>query len=536
MTATTAAAVSIAPSRLRAPWLAGGILAVVIAVVVGVAVGPVGISPVDVVRELLSHVPLLGVHSDLSARDAAIITELRLPRVVLALLVGALLSIAGASYQGTFRNPLADPYLLGAGAGAGLMVTLAIVTSTATLGGSDQLVPLAAFIGAFGAVVASYLIGRSAGGVAVVTLVLAGVAISSFLTAIQAYLLQRNSDNIREVYTWILGRLTVASWTEVALVLPYFVVSVVVLLMHRRVLDVLAVGEDEASTLGIPVAASRLVIVAAASLATAAAVAVSGLIGFVGIIVAAHRAHGRRDELSRHPPALGALRRRVPRVRRSPRSNVDRPGRAPDRCHHRVHRRAVLPRRALHEPAGPRMSAIRIDGLVVELGDHRILDGIDLDVADGSWVSIVGPNGAGKTTLVRTVAGLVKPHAGRVEVDGVATHALRACARARLLALVPQAPVIPVGVSVLDYAPARTHTPRELLRSGDGGRRRRVPHHARATRRGRARRAARRDAVRRRASARRTGPRRCSRVPRSCCSTSRRPRSTSAISRMCSSS
>ena len=84
------------------------------------------------------------------------------------------------------------------------------------------------------------------------TLVLAGVAISSFLTAIQAYLLQRNSDNIREVYTWILGRLTVASWTEVALVLPYFVVSVVVLLMHRRVLDVLAVGEDEASTLGDP--------------------------------------------------------------------------------------------------------------------------------------------------------------------------------------------------------------------------------------------------------------------------------------------
>jgi iron complex transport system ATP-binding protein len=98
------------------------------------------------------------------------------------------------------------------------------------------------------------------------------------------------------------------------------------------------------------------------------------------------------------------------------------------------------------------MSAIRIDGLVVELGDRRILDGIDLDVADSSWVSIVGPNGAGKTTLVRTVAGLVKPHAGRVEVDGVPTHALRARARARLLALVPQAPVIPVGVSVLDYA------------------------------------------------------------------------------------
>jgi len=285
VTAATAAAVTTVPSRLRAPWVAGGILAVVVAVVVGVAVGPVGISPVGVVRELLSHVPLLGVQSDLSARDAAIITELRLPRVVLALLVGALLSVAGASYQGTFRNPLADPYLLGAGAGAGLMVTIVIVSTSSTLAGGGQLVPIAAFVGALGAVAAAYAIGRGAGGIAIVTLILAGVAITSFLTAIQAYLLQRNSDEIREVYSFILGRLTVATWTEVALILPYFVISVAVLLLHRRVLDVLAVGEDEASTLGIPVGRSRLVIVAAASLATAAAVAVSGLIGFVGIIV-----------------------------------------------------------------------------------------------------------------------------------------------------------------------------------------------------------------------------------------------------------
>ncbi len=284
MTAT-AAAVAVAPSRLRAPWLAGGIGAVVLAVVIGVAVGPVGISPVGVVRELLSHVPLLGVDSDLSTRDALIVTEIRLPRVVLALLVGALLSTAGAAYQGTFRNPLADPYLLGAGAGAGLMVTLVIVSTSASISGGDQFVPIAAFVGALGAVTCTYLIGRGAGGVAVVTLILAGVAITSFLTAVQAFLLQRNSDNIREVYSFILGRLTVAGWTEVALVLPYFLIATVVLFMHRRVLDVLAVGEDEASTLGVPVARSRLVIVAAASLATAAAVAVAGLIGFVGIIV-----------------------------------------------------------------------------------------------------------------------------------------------------------------------------------------------------------------------------------------------------------
>jgi len=98
------------------------------------------------------------------------------------------------------------------------------------------------------------------------------------------------------------------------------------------------------------------------------------------------------------------------------------------------------------------MSSLRIDGLVIELGHRRILDDIALDVVEGSWVSVVGPNGAGKTTLVRAIAGMVKPNAGRVEVDGVPTRALRARARARLLALVPQVPVIPAGVSVLDYA------------------------------------------------------------------------------------
>lgn len=276
--------ITAAPARLRVPWVVAGFGAVLVAVVVGVAVGPVSIPPGDVVRELLSHVPFLGVESPLSAREAAIVTQLRLPRVVLALLVGAMLSEAGAAYQGVFRNPLADPYLLGAGAGAGLAVTIVFVTTSSSLG-NDQIVPLAAFVGALAAVSLAYAVGRSAGGIAVVTLVLAGVAITSFLTAVQAYLLQNNSDQLREVYTWILGRLTVASWTEVALVLPYFVVATAVLLAHRRVLDVLAVGEDEASTLGLPVGRTRLTIVAAASLATAAAVAVSGLIGFVGIIV-----------------------------------------------------------------------------------------------------------------------------------------------------------------------------------------------------------------------------------------------------------
>ena len=287
MTAATVPAVTVQAVRLRATWLAAAGLTVLAALVLGLAIGAVNIAPDGVARELLSHLPFLDVESDLSTQQAAIVTDLRLPRVVLALLVGAMLSMAGAAYQGVFRNPLADPYLLGAAAGAGLTVTLVIVTTSTSPGSGDQIVPIAAFIGALGAVTLSYLIGRTAGARSVVTLVLAGVAITSFLTAVQSYLLQQNSrgDTLREVYTWILGRLTAAGWDEVTLVLPYFVLSAVVLLAHRRVLDVFAVGEEEASTLGIPVARTRLIIVAAASLATAAAVAVSGLIGFVGIIV-----------------------------------------------------------------------------------------------------------------------------------------------------------------------------------------------------------------------------------------------------------
>ena len=146
-------------------------------------------------------------------------------------------------------------------------------------------VPVAAFLGALAAVTLTYLVGGAGLRSSVTRLVLSGVAIASFLTAAQTYIQQQNSEVLREVYAWILGRLNTASWNDVAIVLPYVVVSSIVLLLARRRLDVLAVGDEEAATLGVRVDRTRLVVVAAATLGTAAAVAVSGLIGFVGIIV-----------------------------------------------------------------------------------------------------------------------------------------------------------------------------------------------------------------------------------------------------------
>jgi iron complex transport system permease protein len=267
------------PARLRPVWLIIGLVAVAVAAVAGLVIGPVDISSAEVVREVV------GMHTDLSPQQAAIIEQIRLPRVLLALLVGGTLSLAGAGYQGVFRNPLADPYLLGAAAGAGLGVTI-VIAGTASADSTPVGAPVAAFAGALAAVALAYALGAAGRGrTSTASLVLSGVAVASFLTAMQTYLLQRNQDTIREVYSWLLGRLSGAGWHEVVLVLPYCALSWIALLAHRRVLDVMAVGDDETATLGLHPGRSRVVVITAASLGTAAAVSVSGLIGFVGIIV-----------------------------------------------------------------------------------------------------------------------------------------------------------------------------------------------------------------------------------------------------------
>ncbi len=260
-------------------WLAGGAAALIAALIAGLALGPAAIPPGDVVEAMLARLPFVDGPA-LSPLDEAVLWELRAPRVALGALVGATLAIAGGSYQAVFRNPLADPYLLGAAAGAGLGATVAIVYA-----GSIPL-PLAAFAGATAAVGGAYVLGRSVGdGRNTATLILAGIAMAAFLTALQTLLLQQDTENVRAIYTWLLGRLSTSGWGDVRMVLPYAAISLTAILAHRRLLDVLRVGDEEALGLGVPVERVRIVVVGAATLGTAAAVAVSGLIGFVGIVV-----------------------------------------------------------------------------------------------------------------------------------------------------------------------------------------------------------------------------------------------------------
>ena len=205
---------------------------------------------------------------------------------MLGALVGATLAMAGASYQGVFQNPLADPYLLGVAAGAGLGATIAVAAAPGATSWVVDPVPLAAFAGALVAVALTYVLGRSGQRQRTTTsLILAGVAVGSFFTAIQTYTQQRNTPTLEQVYSWILGGLSTADWQEVGLVVPYVVVCGGILLACRRLLDVMAVGDEEADSLGVKAGRVRLLVVAASTLATAAVVAVSGLVGFVGIIV-----------------------------------------------------------------------------------------------------------------------------------------------------------------------------------------------------------------------------------------------------------
>ena len=262
-------------------WVGGGVVFALASVLVGVTVGPLSIGVGTIVESAASHLSLLGIHSHLSPQDSAVVWQIRLPRVVLGFLVGSMLACAGATYQGVFRNPLVDPYLLGVAAGAGLGATLMIVYAHQGSGGN--LLPVGAFVGGSVAVVIAYSVGRVSRGTA--AFALAGVTVTAFLTAIQTFVQQQHSDTLEAVYSWILGSLVTAGWHDVVLLLPYVLVSATVLLLHRRVLDVMTLGDEEASALGLNVRRTRLVLVAAATLGTAAAVAVSGLIGFLGIIV-----------------------------------------------------------------------------------------------------------------------------------------------------------------------------------------------------------------------------------------------------------
>jgi iron complex transport system permease protein len=257
----------------RTTLFAGSLLAIVM--LLGVSFGPISLDFMKILRTLF------GLSGGLQDEELILFLQLRLPRVLLAALVGAALATSGSVYQTVFRNPLADPYLLGAAAGAGLGATLALTGGTQSFYAA---LPLFAFLGGVLAVAATFMIsGRAFADPA--TLLLSGIAIGSFATAVQTYLQQRNSEVLRPVYSWILGQLTVADWDVVKWASVYILLAIVILIRMSRLLDGLLLSDEEAFSLGISPNKIRIIAIGAATLATATAVSASGLIGFVGIVV-----------------------------------------------------------------------------------------------------------------------------------------------------------------------------------------------------------------------------------------------------------
>lgn len=262
-----------------------------------VSFGPIHLSFTSIVKTLL------GIQNTIATQDRAVLLYVRVPRVLLAALVGSALATSGAVYQSVFRNPLADPYLLGAAAGAGLGATIAFTSSTHNLTG---ILPILAFGGATIAVLASFFIsGRFFADPS--SLVLSGIAVGSFATAVQTYLQQRHSAILRPVYSWILGELTAATWSIVGWSALYIFISFLVLRTISKRLDALMLSDEEAFSLGVNPRKLRIIAVVAATLLTATAVAASGLIGFVGIVVP-HLVRGiTRSSTNRALPSIALV-------------------------------------------------------------------------------------------------------------------------------------------------------------------------------------------------------------------------------------
>jgi len=253
--------------------------------VFSLGLGPVRISPYRVMGALLSRIPgmeeMFGVESSIKT----IVWDFRLARALLATLTGAALAVSGVAFQGLFRNPLAEPFVIGASSGAALGATVAIVLRLSLSFGGFRPVPLAAFTGAMIAVGMVYIISQTGSGTPpAVALLLAGTALSSLFSAAVSLIMALSDRDLHQIFFWILGSLGGKSWPQLWAMLPYVLTSFILMGIITRPLDIMSFGEEAAQGMGLSVRNARFIIVVSASLATSAAVASTGIIGFVGLL------------------------------------------------------------------------------------------------------------------------------------------------------------------------------------------------------------------------------------------------------------
>lgn len=261
--------------------LTGALLATV---TLATAIGAVAVPPGETLRIILSRIGFGGTEG-IRQTTVAIIANLRLPRVLLGALIGASLALAGVTFQGLLRNPLADPFTIGVSSGAAVGATLALLLRQRLQLDFPHMIPVFAFAGALLAMYFVYNLAKIGGQVPVVTLLLAGVVVSSFLSAVISLLMVFAGENMQGIFFWLSGGLIMRSWPQLWFVLPYLILGFTVLYAHARELNILLMGEEAAHHLGVKVETVKKILLVTASLVTAAAVSVSGMIGFVGLII-----------------------------------------------------------------------------------------------------------------------------------------------------------------------------------------------------------------------------------------------------------
>lgn len=271
--------------RRRVFALAGLLLALCLAVLLSTGVGSASLPLSSVWHVLLSRLPWVGpgIVGE-PATVATIVLDIRLPRIILAGLVGAALATAGATYQGLFKNPLADPYLIGVAQGAALGAVVSfLLPGTWSVG--TWITPLLAFAGALLSAGAVYLLARVGRTIPMTTLILGGVAMGAFLASITSYLLISSGDQLHGILLWLLGGFSLSQWGEVGIMLPYLAVGSAVIYLYAQPLNLMQLDEEQAQQLGVNVERVKLMLLGSATLITAAAVSFAGSIGFVGLIV-----------------------------------------------------------------------------------------------------------------------------------------------------------------------------------------------------------------------------------------------------------
>ena len=416
------------------------LVALAVSMVLAIGIGSVPLAPETVrdvvVGKLLRRDEIDGVPGHL----VQIVWELRAPRVVLAAIVGAGLSVVGVAMQALVRNPLADPYVLGASSGASVGATIVILFGSFGLGSLG--ISAAALVSSAMAMGIVYLIAQQEGRLTPVRLVLSGVVIGYVLSAITSFLVFWGDPRAaQQVLFWLLGGLGRARWP--LLWLPGLALAVVALrmLMSARQLDVLHAGDEAATTLGVSVPWRRAELFVISALLTGLLVAVSGAVGFVGLIIP----HITRLLVGRPAPSgradRGAVRCALHGLGRRPgpvgHGAAGDSRRRPDGDH----RGASVP--GVDAAPGPRRATaglmrIDVEALRVRIGSRLLIEGLDLTIEAGRCVGLVGPNGSGKSTLIKAVSRVLRPVSGRVLLDGSDILGLSGSAAARQLAVLAQ--------------------------------------------------------------------------------------------------